>query len=225
MNLVSNLGKKLSPMSNLLRYAKNQKYLCFDFETCGLNLVDPNNKPWQLSYLISEGTNIVDRSDNFIWWEDLKISAEAALVTRFNFSLYKEQAKDPAPILEEFDKLLYDDSYLIIGQNVIGFDIYIHNIYRKLMGKKPDFSYLDRVIDTNCLARAIKKNFRPQPDEKLITWQYKLAGFREKGLKTSSKVLLKEYNIEFDENKLHDSMYDVEMTFKIFNKQIWELDI
>lgn len=212
-------------MSNFLRYADNQKYICFDFETCGLNLVDKDNKPWQLSYLLAQGNNIYHSSDNYLWWEDLKISSEAAIVTHFNREKYEKFAKDPLPILEEFEKYLYDPSFLIVGQNLLGFDIYIHNIYRRLLGKKSDFSYVDRIVDTKSLATAIKKNFRPQVNEKRITWLYKLCDFREKNLKTSALTLLKEYQIPFDENKLHDSMYDVEMTYKIFNKQIWQLDI
>jgi len=43
----------------MLRFNKEQKYICFDFETCHLNLLDDSNKPWQLSYLIAKGSNII----------------------------------------------------------------------------------------------------------------------------------------------------------------------
>jgi len=36
---------------------------------------------------------------------------------------------------------------------------------------------------------------------------------------------LKEYKIDFDENMLHNSMYDVQMNFKIFQKQLWQIEI
>jgi len=80
-------------------------------------------------------------------------------------------------------------------------------------------------LDTNCIAKAIKKNLKPPTDSDLIFWQYKLNDFREKGLKTSIKAQLKEYKIDFDEALLHNSLYDVQMNFRIFQKQIWQIDI
>ena len=48
---------------------------------------------------------------------------------------------------------------------------------------------------------------------------------REKGLKTSQAFMLKYYDIPHDPKKLHDSLYDVEMTFEIFKKQIFNIDL
>ena len=44
-------------------------------------------------------------------------------------------------------------------------------------------------------------------------------------MRTSIKAQLKQYKIDFDEDKLHDSLYDVRMNFEIFKKQIWQIDI
>ena len=221
MNSVLNHGRIIK----MLRFNKEQKYICFDFETCHLNLLDLENKPWQLSYLISEGTDIICESDNYIRWNQLNISQDALNITHFRHDIYDRLAKDPVEILNNFEKYLYDPSYLIVGQNLLGFDVYIHNIYRKLLGKKSDFSFTNRILDTNCLAKAIKKNLKFQNREELIYWQYKLNDFREKGLKTSIKAQLKEYKIDFDEGMLHNSMYDVQMNFKIFTKQLWQVEI
>lgn len=209
----------------MLRYNKKQKYICFDFETCHLNLLDPSNKPWQLSYLLAEGDKIVDEVDNYIYWPDLNISEDAKVVTHFDETKYRKYAADPKDILQKFESFLFDEDYLIIGQNLLGFDIYIHNIYRKLMGEKTNFSYVNRIVDTNCLAKAIKKNLQPPKNNDLIYWQYKLNDFREKGLRTSIKTQLKEYDIDFDENMLHNSMYDVQKNFQIFQKQIWRIEV
>lgn len=209
----------------MLRFDNNQKYICFDFETCHLNLLHPDNKPWQLSYLLAEGPRIVHESDNYVYWEHIEVPPEAAIINHFNMETYGSLAKDPVEILDEFEKYIYDDRYLIIGQNILGFDVYIHNIYRKLLGRKTDFSYLPRIIDTNCIAKAIKKNLRPMEGEERIYWQYKLNDFREKGLKTGMKTQLKEHGIQFDENMLHNSMYDVQKNFEIFLKQIWTVEI
>lgn len=209
----------------MLRFNKDQKYICFDFETCHLNLLDLNNKPWQLSYLLAKGNQVNKEVDNYVYWPDLKLSKGAQEVTHFDERKYHSLASDPKDVLNAFEEYLYDEEYLIIGQNLLGFDVYIHNIYRKLLGKSPDFSFTRRILDTNCIAKAIKKNLTPPKGKDLITWQYKLNDFREKGLKTSIKAQLKDYKIEFDENMLHNSMYDVKMNFKIFQKQIWQIDI
>ena len=209
----------------MLRYNKNQKYICFDFETCNLNLLSPENKPWQLSYIIAKGNKILKERDCYIHWPNLKLSEEARVITRFNDAKYSRLAKDPKEILDEFERYLYDEDYIIIGQNLLGFDVYIHGIYRKLLGQKPDFSYISRIYDTNCVAKAIKKNLKPPLKEDFILWQYRLNDYREKKMRTSIKAQLKQYKIDFDENKLHDSIYDVQMNFKIFLKQIWQIEV
>lgn len=209
----------------MLRFDKNQKYLCFDFETCHLNLLDIENKPWQLSYIVAKGNQIIKEVDNFIYWPNLKISKGAQEVTHFDERKYHSLASDPKDVLNSFEEYLYDPEYIIVGQNLLGFDVYIHNIYRKLLDKQSDFSYINRIIDTNCIAKAIKKNLVPPKNLDFIIWQYKLNNFREKKLKTSIKAQLKDYKIDFDENMLHNSMYDVQMNFKIFQKQIWQIDL
>ena len=209
----------------MLRFNKKQKYLVFDFETCHLNLVGLSNKPWQLSYLLTEGSKIVKKFDHYIKWEDLEMSAEAIRITGFSWDEYNYRAKPPAPILEEFEKYFYDESYMLVGQNVIGFDIYIHNIFRKSLGLKTDYSYFPRILDTNCFAKAIIKELKQGKDTDLLIWQLALNDFYEKKLKTSLKAQLKQHGIEFDENKLHNSLYDIEKNFEIFQKQLWQIEI
>ena len=208
----------------MLRFNKDQKYICFDFETCHLNLLDDSNKPWQLSYIIAKGNNIVKEVDNYIYWPDLKISEDAKEITHFDERKYHSLAADPKDILFNFESYIYDENYIIVGQNLLGFDVYVHNIYRKLLGHKSDFSYINRIIDTNCVAKAIKKSLKPQKED-FIYWQYRLENFRERGMKTSIKAQLKDYKIDFDENMLHNSLYDVQMNFKIFQKQLWQIEI
>ena len=210
---------------NLLRFKKNQNYICFDFETCHLNLLNSENKPWQIGYGLFKGKKTQKICDHFIKWNTLNVSPEAAKICRFNRAQYEKNATDAVKILEEFEKYLYDPSYLIIGHNLLGFDVYIHNIYRKLLKKDADYSYVDRIIDTNCIAKAAKEKIKKSKNERLINWQYKLNEFRKRGLKTNQKQLLRDYDIKFDENKLHDARYDINMTFQIFNKLIWEVEI
>jgi DNA polymerase III epsilon subunit-like protein len=210
---------------NLLRFKNTQKYLVFDFETCSLNLGSPENKPWQLSFLIVEGRKIKERFNYLIAWENLNISDDARRITNFNESFYRKNAVDASKVLSQFEKYLYDEEYVPVGHNILGFDIYIHGIFRKLLKKKVDYSYVNRCIDTLSLAKAIKKNIKRDPKTDFISWQYKLNSFFEKRMGCSIQALCKKYEIEFDVNKLHDAMYDIELNLKIFNKQLWELDV
>ena len=206
----------------LLRFDKKQRYIVFDTETEGLNLI--TSRPWQVAWLVVEGDKIVARDDMFIHWPNLNVSEGAAKVTGFTMKEYNKKCKAPNQVWEEFSKDLYDENNLIVGQNLLGFDVYMVNIWRKLMGKKPDYSFIPRIIDTKSLATAIAKQI-PVDKNDFIGWQYRLLNHKERGLKTSQATLLKKYNIDHDPKRLHDALYDIEMNFKVFRKQLFDLEI
>jgi DNA polymerase III epsilon subunit-like protein len=211
--------------NNLLRFNKAQKYLFFDFETEGLNL--KFSRPWQLSFLVAERGKISLIEDLWIDWPKLKVSPDAARITGFSYEKYNEKKKPAKPILSKFEKYLYDEDYLIVGQNLLGFDVDIHSSYRGLCGKSPDFSYLDRVLDTRALAMAKGlgiKSFSSDPSERILE-MYKLIHHRDRKIKVSQAFLLKDLGIEFDEKKLHDAKYDIEKNFEIFQKLLWEVEV
>jgi len=210
-------------LNNLLRFNKNQKYIVFDFETESLNLF--YNKPWQLSFVIATGNKVIEEHDYFIDWPDLKVGEEAAKINHFNLSDYNKSKQDARKVLDCFEGFLYDKDYIIVGHNIIGFDIYIHNIYRKLLGKSSNYTYLERLIDTNCLSKAIKLQIPKKKDESVFQWMSRLNFFHKRGLKTSQKQMLKENNIDFEEELLHNSLYDVQMNFELFRKLIYQIDI
>lgn len=209
---------------DLLRFKKNQKYIFFDYETCNLNLNSSHNKPWQLGFLIAEGNKIKEKFEFYLAWDEINVSKDAAAITGFSKSKYNKLKQDPLECLEIFDKYVYNKEYIIVGHNILGFDVYVHNIHRKLCNLDSDFSYLDRLYDTHCLSRAIKNKI-PSPRDNMLSWQYKLLNFRVKGVKTNLKEMCKVYEIDFDEKKLHDALYDVEKTQQVFNKIIWNLEI
>ena len=206
----------------LLRFDKKQKYLVLDTETEGLNLV--KSKPYQVSWIIAQGDQIIQKNDRYLWWEDLQVSEEAARVTRFNYNYYKSKAEDPKVVWADFSKELYNPEYKVVGQNLLGFDVYMINVWRKLMGLGSDHSYVDRIIDTLSLARAIAKEDKPDFDN-FLCWQYGWNNFFQRGLRTSQAVLLKKYYIPHDKDRLHNSLYDIEMNFKIFRKQLFEIEL
>ena len=211
--------------NELLRFKKNQKYLIFDYETCNLNLSHMENKPWQLGFLIAEGSKIIEKYNFYLSWKDLKISKEAERITNFSRSKYDKLKKDSNKCLNEFEKFLYDPNYLKVGHNILGFDVYMHNIHRVLCGKKSDYSYINRVLDTNCLSRGIKNNILFKKNDDIAIYQYGLLNLRTKGVKTNLKQLCRDYSIDFNENNLHDALYDVEKTHEVLNKILWQLEI
>lgn len=153
------------------------------------------------------------------------MSDAAAKMTGWTESAYQEKGQDAKKILEEFESYLYDESYINVGHNILGFDIYIHGIYRRCLGKKPDYSYIDRSIDTLCLAKAIKNEIKFTKNESFFNWQYRLNNMIDRKSKKKLMDLCKDYDISIDESKLHDAMYDIEQNYEVFKKMLWEVDI
>ena len=82
-----------------------------------------------------------------------------------------------------------------------------------------------KMIDTNCLAKGVKLGLRLASNESLLAYQYKLLHIRKRGVRTNLKALGKEYEIDFDENKLHEALYDLELNIKVWNKLKWMIEI
>ena len=210
-------------MEDLLRFKFNQKYVIFDTETEGLNLV--TSKPWQLAWIEAEGKKITKKQNRFLMWEDLNVSEDAARVTGFNYTSYAKQAEDPSIVYKDFINLINQDDIIIVGQNLLGYDIYILGVIARKLGIKIDYSFVNRIFDTKAIATALAKDNKNPDKEDFISWQLKWLNYRERGLKTNQKYLLEYYDIDFDAKKLHDALYDIEKNFEIFLKQIWELEI
>jgi DNA polymerase III epsilon subunit-like protein len=111
-----------------------------------------------------------------------------------------------------------------VGQNILGFDIYVHNVLRQLCGKPTDYSYIPRVIDTKALSMAKNASVAYNGDSRIL-WQYRVMTITKGKGKNSQLSLLKSLDIPFDENKLHNSLYDVTMTWEIFKKLIWSIEV
>ena len=210
-------------MEDLLRFKFNQKYVIFDTETEGLNLV--TSKPWQLAWIEAEGKKITKKQNRFLMWEDLNVSEDAARVTGFNYKSYAEQAENPAIVYKEFIDLINQDDVIIVGQNLLGYDIYILGVIARQLGLKIDYSFVSRIFDTKAIATALAKGNKTPDRDDFASWQIKWLNYRERGLKSNQKYLLEYYDIDFDPKKLHDALYDIEKNFEIFLKQIWELEI
>lgn len=201
------------------------KFLIFDTETEDLNLF--STRPWQLSYLLCEGVQIKQKHDYLLEVENFKISKDAARITNFKKEIYEAKKVPAKPEIERFMRYYNHPDVWIVGHNIINFDLYtVRNMCRE-NGVPHDYNkVLPRYIDTNCLAKAIKLDLMPPKDpEEFMIWQIKLSNFFQKGLKTNLAQMASEYDIEFDRDRLHDALYDIELNWKVFLKMKMDLKL
>jgi DNA polymerase III epsilon subunit-like protein len=208
-------------MNTLLRQNINQKFVVFDTETEGLSLTD--SRPWQLSWIVCKGDQVLEEHDEFVFYDDLNVSEDAATITGFDKNKYLSKAKPPLEVWKRFAEYAYDTNNILVGQNILGYDIYILNTMMRGIGIQNDWRFMNRMLDTRALATSLFKQIKPSGD--LLSWQMKLMNYREKGLKTSQAFLLKHFEIDHDPSKLHDALYDIQMNYKIFRKLIMQVDV
>lgn len=209
---------------HLLRYKPSQKYLFFDYETECVNLAH-HNIPWQIGYVVADGHKIQKVVNKYIDWPDLNISPDAARITKFDRYKYDTNKEDPLKILREFEIYLDNPDYLVVGHNILGFDIFLHNLYRRKLGLPPNFSYLSRAIDTNSVFKAYKLGVKQIDLKNIYVECLRYTNYMEKGLKSSLKLLAKESGLEFNEEDLHDAEKDVIINYEAFKKLIWMIEI
>ena len=200
----------------------NQKYLVFDTETEGLNLF--SSKTWQLSWIVCQGNKVLETHDEFIVHKELNIPEVVKKLTGFNWDTYNRKAKPLDQVWSKFEKYIFDPQYIVVGQNLLGFDVYMLAILQRLLGQEPDYSYLPRIYDTRALGKAYREEL-DRPKGNLLSWQYKIINDRSLKAKVSQNQLLKFFDIEFDESKLHNSLYDIQMCYQIFLKLKKHMDL
>ena len=89
-----------------------------------------------------------------------------------------------------------------------------------------DYHHLmDKIIDTNSISRGIKYGTPFKREESFLSYQYKILHTRKKGVRSSLTYLGKEYEIDFDPDKLHEAVYDLELNLKVWNKMKWQIEI
>lgn len=191
----------------------DQKYIVFDVETEGLNLC--YSRPWQVSWVETQGNNIISEHDLYVDYPDLQLSDMIRKLTGFNENKYNREKQPLKQVWGELKKFLLNPEYIVVGQNLLGFDVYMVAIMQKLLGETPDYSYLDRIYDTRALGKAYREDIR-KPKSDFLGWQYKLMHDRSLKSKVSQLQLLKLFDIDFEENKLHSAIYDTKMCFEVF---------
>ena len=53
---------------SILRFDQRQKYVVFDFETEGLNLI--KSRPWQIAWTVYEGNKKIKANNKFLAYKD-----------------------------------------------------------------------------------------------------------------------------------------------------------
>jgi DNA polymerase III epsilon subunit-like protein len=209
---------------HLLRFDKDKVYTFIDFETCNLCLNFCHNLPWQVGMIKSVNGKKIDEKDFYIKWpDDIKVSKEAARITRFDMKKYLMRAIPYDEIFPTMEDWMNNADY-ILGHNILGFDIYLIKEYYKSMGK--DYKHLlPKIIDTMCIARGVKCGISYKEGDDFLAYQYKMLHERRKGMKTSLIALGKEFDIKHNYAMLHDAVVDLELNLKVWNKIKWMMEI
>lgn len=199
--------------------------ITLDFETENLNL--GLGRPWQLAFIVADKGQVRKGYDLLIDIDDLNVSAKAAQISRFDWGKYNQSkipAEEAVSILEPY---LLDEKNKIIGHNILGFDLYILGNLYKYIGREFDFKkIIYRVYDTLSIARAQHFQSPPPKDRKdFLAWQYKHLHKFDKAVKTNLAALARRNDIEVDDDSTHDATYDVTITYKIFKKLEYALDL
>lgn len=209
--------------SELLRYKTDQLYLIADTETEGLSL--GRSRPWQISYAVCTLKEVLSIKVRHLNWPLLSVSPEAARITRFDMASHLSIAEDPAVVLGDFEPLLYDPKYIVVGHNWLGFDAYVVQTWRRLCGRQGvDWSYLPRTLDTNALSKAYQKQWKPDR-ENMWAWQYRCLEHREKGLKSSLGAMARLFEVPYDERFAHDAAYDTRVNHGVLKGLVWGMEV
>lgn len=206
--------------SHLRRFQPERRYLVPDKETEGLSLF--YSRPWDISWLIADANKVYEREQHYLWFPDLKVSQQAAQITRFDYVLYKDRAEDPRKVLDRYEERLFDTSLDVVGQNFF-YDGYIHKTLRRVCGLPfIDYPWLPRLLDTNCLSKAYRMSIKPDLVN-FVAWQFKMKNTRIKA-KTNLGAMCAEFGIPFDPHQGHNSLYDIDRTRDLFEALKWKVD-
>ena len=77
---------------------------------------------------------------------------------------------------------------------------------------------LPKFLDTNFIAKGAIMGLEYDPKESFMEYQFRMYHTRKKGVKTNLKQLLKDYEIPFEENRLHEAIYDLERNLDVWNR-------
>ena len=209
---------------NLLRFDEDKEYVFVDCETENLCLHGSNNLSWQIAMIKAVKGKRIDSKNYYVKWDrELRVSKEAARITRFSPLEHSKRAlpvEDIFPTIKEwFEKADY-----IVGHNILGFDIYLIKYLYEHMGEEY-LHLMPKIIDTNCIARGLKCGIFYKPGDDFLEYQYKIYHTRRKGIRTSLTALGKEFKIDADWDNLHDAIVDLELNLEVWNQLKYQIEL
>lgn len=211
--------------------------MAWDFESVSLGSCRGGDNilqaPWQLGWQLYSGKKLLHQQEDFIYWPDLiskmnRWGKVARVINGFDEAIYKESASDPEPVLDRFEKNLYDPSVISVTANGYGFDYSLHDMYRGFLQKPTDYSYMNNHIDIQVIHKAIVLSapIPPVGTDDFVAFSIKLSEYHERNLKTNLAFLCKTYNVPYDKDRHHkEASYDCEITFAILQEMIQKFDI
>ena len=172
----------------------------------------------------TKGDKVVSTKDYYVKWDrPIKVSKEAARITKFNQKKYDASSVKYDEIFPTIFDWLEGADY-ILGHNLLGFDIYLIKDYYQKMGK-PYKHLMSKIIDTLALARGIKSGDSYKNGVDLLEYQYRMINFRQRVMKTNLAQLGKDFSIDHDYDSLHNALVDLELNLKVWNKIKWQVEI
>lgn len=209
---------------NLLRFRKDLEVAVIDLETEGLHV--GRSRPWQCAIVLFKGDQVVEKHNLFPLWKDLNVSPGAAIATRFDHGQYLSVATDPLECLKTLRHYLHNPNYIKVMHNGLGYDNMVEATWARELGQRVDYSWLPQLVDTNCIAKAMKLGVKPDTSspQDFLAHQFKLSEVRVKGMKTNLTALGKEFKIEYDYATLHEGMNDVFLNKLVFDKLKWTVE-
>ena len=207
----------------MFRFDEDKTVVFFDYETFNLCLSFLHNRPWQLGLLTMENGEKTQAENLYIGWEtDLKISDDAARITRYNKKTHDEKALPQKEVFETMYEA-FEKADWIIGHNIIGFDLHLFKEWC-LVNKADWKKLLPKFIDSNCVAKGIALGLQPDPKDDFTHYQYRLYHHRARGIKTSLTALGKQLEIDVDYDNLHDALNDIELNRLVWDKLKFQIE-
>lgn len=206
-----------------LSHNRSQHVAIADSETENLNL--HLARPWEIAYALAKGNEIYKTRCLYPWYPDLNVSPMAAKITGFKWEKYKDLAIPKEEVWEEIKSVIYDEKFLIVGHNFIGFDIFMIRRLALDCGDWCGWSYINRVIDTLCWSRMYHNGERPDPNNNLGSLVRQLGKPPRGSKKSTLSAMADVFKIPYEKEKLHSAEYDLTLNFQVFNKLVYALDI
>ena len=209
---------------DLLRYNKEAVFCTYDFEGESLNLYA--SKPWQFACILATQDKIIEKHDIFIKWPNLNLSKGAEIVTKIDYARWEREGIAPKDALKIINGCFNKGDY-IVGHNLLGYDNHIYRSMCRMLKREPLPAH-NKILDTFCLMKGLAErlDIPYQKGSDLLEYQMKMVHkiVRKRGFATLG-ALCKLFDIDYDKNKAHDALYDVEVNFKAFKKMLWKIEI